>query len=323
MLNRTVLTITEPVSRLDRFLHQHYPAISNNRWRRALAAGKILVDDRRAAKGSSLRPGQTVSFAAELTTQLTAKLKPATEPNLEIIYQDDNLLALNKPVNCHTHPLSASETGTLANHLIATFPELAGIGEFGPLQPGLLNRLDFATSGIVLAARSNAVWHDLREQFAQHQIRKEYLADVVGVLKTEIIIENDLTHDHRDRRRMAVTPPADPCRGIYPAKTEIFPLQMMSENNLTRVRLIMYSGVMHQLRVHLADIGHPILGDTLYDNDRVAGLNDGQNKTGNLTTVTGLHLHCASMTLDDGLIITAPPPEWDQNQTVNSSQNFK
>ena len=319
MSNRTVLTINESVSRLDRFLHRHYPDISTNRWRRILAEGKILIDDRRAAKGSSLRPGQTVSFATELTTQLITELKPATEPDLEIIYLDDKLLALNKPANCHTHPLSASETGTLANHLIAAFPELAGIGEFGPLQPGLLNRLDFATSGIVLAARSNTVWHNLREQFAQHQIRKEYLAEVTGVLEMKITVENDLTHDHRDQRRMATTPPADPCRGIYPAKTEIFPLQVMPNNNQTRVRLIMYSGVMHQLRVHLADIGHPIIGDTLYDSAAESNKLHNENEG----VATGLHLHCASMTLADGLVITAPPPAWSQDQQVNSSQNIK
>ena len=320
MSNKTILTITEPVARLDRYLQQKYPTISTNRWRRALTAGKVLVDGRRAAKGSSLSRGQTVSFAAELISELIAELRPAAKPDLEILFQDDNLLALNKPANCHTHPLSASETGTLTNHLIAIFPELAGVGEFGPLQPGLLNRLDFATSGIVLAARNNSTWHDLRLQFTQHQIRKEYLADVSGVLETEIVIENDLTHDHRDQRRMTSTPPADPCRGIYPAKTEIFPLQIMSENNLTRVRLIMYSGVMHQLRVHLADISHPILGDTLYGSD--VDPNELHNES-NIIPTANLHLHCASMTLADGLIITAPPPEWAQNQTVNLSNNVK
>lgn len=322
MPNRTILTITESVSRLDRFLHQHYPAISTNHWRRVLTGGKILVDGRRAAKGSSLSIGQTVSFTTELISELTAELRPAVKPNLEILFQDENLLALNKPANCHTHPLSASETGTLTNHLIAIFPELAGVGEFGPLQPGLLNRLDFATSGIVLAARNNSVWHDLRQQFSQHQIRKEYLADIAGVLETEIVIENDLTHDHRNRRRMTATPPADPCRGIYPAKTEISPLQIMSENNLTRVRLIMYSGVMHQLRVHLADIGHPILGDVLYGSTTDTDNTAPQSETNTCTAATSLHLHCARMTLSDDLVITAPPPEWSLNQTTNSTQNI-
>jgi 23S rRNA-/tRNA-specific pseudouridylate synthase len=154
MSHKTILTITEPAARLDRFLHQEYPSISKNRWREALTAGRVAIDDRRATKGSSLSRGQTVSFATELISELTAELRPAAEPNLEIVYQDENLLALNKPANCHTHPLAAAETGTLTNHLIAIFPELAGVGEFGPLQPGLLNRLDFATSGIVLAAFS-------------------------------------------------------------------------------------------------------------------------------------------------------------------------
>jgi 23S rRNA pseudouridine1911/1915/1917 synthase len=321
MSHKTILTITEPAARLDRFLHQEYPSISKNRWREALTAGRVAIDDRRATKGSSLSRGQTVSFATELISELTAELRPAAEPNLEIVYQDENLLALNKPANCHTHPLAAAETGTLTNHLIAIFPELAGVGEFGPLQPGLLNRLDFATSGIVLAARSNSVWHGLRQQFTQHQIRKEYLADVSGVLKTEIVIENDLTHDRRDRRRMTATPPADPCRGIYPAKTEISPIKIMSGDNLTRVRLIMYSGVMHQLRVHLADIGHPILGDELYGKTATPNDNTRQAETNTGSAATSLHLHCAKMTLADGLEVTAPLPEWGRNQTVNSNSD--
>lgn len=311
MSKQTILTVTEPIARLDRFLHRQYPAISTNRWRRALTDGKVLINDRWAPKGSSLHAGQTVSFATELIPQLTAGIKPAAEPDLEIIYQNDNLLALNKPANCHTHPLSASETGTLANHLIAAFPELTGIGEFGPLQPGLLNRLDFATSGIVLAARSNTAWHDLRLQFTQHQIRKEYLAEINGVLETEIVSENDLTHDHHNRRCMVATPPADPCRGIYPARTEIFPLQIRPQDNRTRVRLIMYSGVMHQLRVHLADIGHPIIGDTLYG--CAAEPKENLNKKNAGIAAEDLHLHCAGMTLADGLIITAPPPKWNQD----------
>lgn len=307
-----MLTITEPIPRLDRFLHQRYPDISTNCWRQALTAGKILVDERRAAKGSSLSKGQRVSFANDLPEQIMAELRPTDKPDLEILYQDENLLALNKPANCHTHPLSASETGTLANHLIADFPDLAGVGEFGPLQPGLLNRLDYATSGIVLVARSNSVWHALRQQFTQHKIRKEYLADITGVLEKEIIIENNLTHGHNDRRRMAATPPADPCRGIYPAKTEISPLKVMHQDNRTRVCLVMYSGVMHQLRVHLADIAHPIIGDVLYG--EATDPHDQLHETSSLTT-TSLHLHCAKMTLADGLEISAPPPDWGRDTT--------
>ena len=273
-----------------------------------LLAGEVLVDGQKAAKGISLTEGQTVSFPADLLDQLVpAKPRLETETELEILYQDENLLAINKPANCHTHPLTASETGTLTNYLITAFPELADVGGFGSLQPGLLNRLDYATSGIVLVARSNAVWSDVRRQFKLHLIRKEYLAEVAGRFLVETIIDKDLTHDRGDRRRMVTTPPAVPCRGLYAARTEVFPLQFMAQRNLTRVRLVMYSGVMHQLRVHLADAGHPVSGDLLYGSNSFPVENE---KEPEAVSEVGFHLHCAKMTLVDGLVIVAPPPDW-------------
>ena len=308
MTSMTVLTVKESVPRLDRFLQRQYPAVSTNGWRRVLLAGEVLVDGRRAAKGISLTVGQTVSFPSALLVQLApAKPRSETGIDLEILFQDENLLALNKPANCHTHPLTASESGTLVNRLIAAFPELAGVGEFGSLQPGLLNRLDYATSGIVLVARSNAVWSDLRGQFEQHLIRKEYLAEVEGRFLTETIIEKDLTHDRGDRRRMVISPPAEPCRGLFTARTEVFPLQFLPQQDLTQVRLVMYSGVMHQLRVHLADAGHPVSGDSLYGSKSFPVENKKESRA---ISEVGFHLHCSQMTLADGLVIVAPPPDW-------------
>ena len=313
MSTMTILTVTESVPRLDRFLHQQIAVVSIKCWRQALRSGEVLVDGRRAAKGAALRAGQTVSFPADLPARLApAKPQPEPEIDLEILYQDDNLLALNKPANCHTHPLTASETGTLANYLITAFPELVGVGGFGSLQPGLLNRLDYATSGIVLVARSDAVWGDIRRQFDHHLIRKEYLAEVEGRFLTETTIKKDLTHDRSDRRRMVVSPPAEPCRGLYPARTEVCPLQFEASRNLTRVRLVMYSGVMHQLRVHLADVGHPIFGDTLYGG-KPFPLDKG--KESETISKNSFHLHCSQLTLADGLAIKAPPPDWCKDST--------
>lgn len=304
----TILRVEESASRLDRFLHQQYPSVSINSWRRALLAGAVLVDGHRGAKGAALVAGQTISFPVDLPARL-APVKPQPESgfNLEILYQDENLLALNKPANCHAHPLTGSETGTLANRLIAAFPELVGVGEFGSLQPGLLNRLDYATSGIVLVARNNAAWSDIRSQFKQHLVRKEYLAEVDGRFSTATVIEKDLTHDCRDRRRMVITPPAEPCRGLYPARTEIFPITYVASRDVSLVRLVMFSGVMHQLRVHLAEAGHPVTGDSLYGGKPFSV---GNAKESEAISEAGFHLHCSRMTFVGGLDIVAPPPEW-------------
>ncbi len=290
--------------RLDRFLHQQYPFVSTNRWRQALLAGEVLVDRRRVAKGAALTVGQRVSFPVDLPARL-APVKPQSESglDLEILYQDENLLALNKPANCHVHPLAGPETGTLANRLITAFPELAGIGEFGPLQPGLLNRLDYATSGVVLVARNNKAWNAIRRQFEEHLIRKEYLAEVDGRFLTATIIEKDLTHDCRDCQRMVITPPAEPCRGLYPARTEVFPITYVAAKDVSLIRLVMYSGVMHQLRVHLADVGHPVTGDFLYGGKPFPFGNTKELEV-------GFHLHCLRMTFVDDLEIVAPAPDW-------------
>ncbi len=308
MTSLTTLTVTEPVSRLDRFLHLQYPAVSTNRWRRALQAGEVMIDGCRAVKGAALFAGQTISFAVDLPARLAPeKPLPDVLADLEILYHDENLLALNKPAGCHSHPLTASETGTLVNQLITLYPELAGVGEFGSLQPGLLNRLDYATSGIVLVARNNKAWRDVRQQFVEHLIRKEYIAAVDGRFSIATVIEKDLTHDFRDRRRMVITPPAEPCRGFYPARTEVFPIAYEAAKDVSLVRLVMYSGVMHQLRVHLADAGYPVSGDTLYGGKPItfAGEQDAEVEPSAV-----FHLHCSQLTLANGRVIEAPLPQW-------------
>ncbi len=302
------IVVDKSTSRLDHFLHTRYPFIPINQWRRALRNHEVKVDGRRALKGTSLAVGQKVVIPEELLNRLQPE-KPETEaePELEILFQDEEMLALNKPAGSHTHPLAAAETGTLANHLIAVFPELAGIGDFGPLQPGLLHRLDFATSGVLLVARSDSSWKRLREQFSRHLVVKEYMAQVHGLIENKIVVDKALTHDVDDRRRMVVTPPAPLCRGIYPARTEIFPVSYTASYDSTLTRLVMVSGVMHQLRVHLADFGHPLLGDSLYGGRPFVA---GESDFVKVTADVAFHLHCFQLTLADGRIISAPLPEW-------------
>jgi 23S rRNA pseudouridine1911/1915/1917 synthase len=303
-----IFVVAETTARLDCFLRRQYPSVSTNQWRLALKAGDILVDGRPGAKGDTLAVGQKVSIPTSTLSRLTAlHPEPETGVKLDIVYQDDDLLALNKPAHCHTHPLSVSETGTLANYLIADFPELAGVGGFGPLQPGLLNRLDFATSGIVLVARNDLTWERVRQQFTQHLIRKEYVALVQGLIAESMVIDKTLTHAAGDRRRMVITPPAPHCRGIYPARTEVLPMFYSSIRDITLVRLVMYSGVMHQLRVHLAAVGHPLAGDPLYDGMESVTVAADISPT---DSQIDFYLHCLRLSLPDGREIATPAVEW-------------
>ena len=299
-------------SRLDHFLRGLYPEISLNRWRKALAEGWVRVDGLRAAKGLILKAGQIVVLPAGLLDELSpAGPRPEAGP-LEILYCDDDLIAVNKPAGCHTHPLRADETGTLVNRLLHHFPEISGIGDFGPLQPGILHRLDYLTSGLVLTARNQPTWEKFRGWFATHRIRKEYLAIVQGRLETAQTIDTALTHDRADPRRMALSPPADPCRGLYPARTEIFPLEYRSETDTTLVRLVMRTGVMHQLRVHSAAIGHPLAGDWLYgDRDAVcSSFPADRDCCRQKSALPKIHLCCHRLILPDGFSLSSPVPDW-------------
>jgi 23S rRNA pseudouridine1911/1915/1917 synthase len=156
----------------------------------------------------------------------------------------------------------------------------------------LLNRLDWATSGIVLAARNDAAWERVRAEFAGHRVRKEYLGLVDGILEESLIVDRSLTHDQKNPARMVCSPPAVPCRGCFSAVTEIFPEAVSRESDRTRVALVMYTGVMHQLRAHLASVGHPLCGDLLYGGRPPAPL----------------FLHCRRLELFSGMVINADLP---------------
>ncbi len=308
------IVVTEKYTglRLDRFLHELYPEIAVNRWRRKLAGrAAVLVDGRPGSKGLRLAAGQKVVFAADLPEELMpAGPLPETGP-LAVLYRDANLLAVNKPSGCHTHPLRPGETGTLVNRLLFHFPEILEVGGFNPLQPGLLNRLDRATSGVVLVALDPVVWKRVRTWFATHRIRKEYLAEVQGCLEEYWVVENCLTHDSCDSRRMVVSPPAPVCRGLHPARTEIFPLAYREVSDTTLVCLSMRTGVMHQLRVHLAEIGHPLVGDILYGGRRCDVAVVSPVSCGSEEPVPFFHLHCHRIILpEDGPVLEAPPPAW-------------
>jgi 23S rRNA pseudouridine1911/1915/1917 synthase len=290
--------------RLDGFLHGLYPGVSVNRWRRALAEGLVRVDGRRAVKGLVLGAGQKVVFPAGLPAELAPQEPLPEAGELEVVFRDGDLLAVSKPAGCHTHPLAPGETGTLVNRLLYHFPELAGVGGFGPLQPGLLNRLDWATSGIVLAACNDAAWERVRAEFAGHQVRKEYLGLAAGRLDSDLTVAVALTHDPGDARKMAVVDKAAGGRGRYPARTEIRALAFRPDFNATLVELVMYTGVMHQLRVHLAHAGFPLVGDTLYGGPPRA------EESGPGAGREPFLLHCRTLVLPSGPKITAPVPAW-------------
>jgi 23S rRNA pseudouridine1911/1915/1917 synthase len=247
-----VITMTcSAPTRLDAFVQRALSGLSRRIVRRLIAEGAVRVNDGRAPKGRLLRPGDRVTFPA-----LAPAVRPEPELSLPIVHEDGVLVAIDKPGGMRGHILDPRETGSAAAFLVARYPELARVGD--PLAPGLVHRLDTGTSGLLLAARTPAAHLAVRTAMRARSVEKRYLAVVHGTPR-ETRVTVPLAHDPRDRRRMI---PALPGGRGWPAETTIEVVATRAGRTL--LVATMRSGVTHQVRVHLALLGHPVLGDALY-----------------------------------------------------------
>jgi 23S rRNA pseudouridine1911/1915/1917 synthase len=253
--------ITSGADRLDRFLRQRLPELSRRSWQDLFSSGKIYLNRRVAAKGDRIRTGD--SIAVDLPATLEAL--PLSDPFVpfSLLYEDRELLIVDKPGLIPSHPLRVWEKGTLANGLVARFPELRGLGS-DPLEAGLVHRLDTGTSGLIVAARNVAARDRLKKDLARRRWGKKYLALVRGEFVGEELISVPLAHAPGDLKRMViVSAQGPPPRGrVYRAESRVRPRRHWPQGTLVEVDLI--TGVTHQIRVHLAGRGHPIIGDRLY-----------------------------------------------------------
>jgi 23S rRNA pseudouridine1911/1915/1917 synthase len=192
---------------------------------------------------------------------------PRRVAGVEIIYEDPSLLVVDKPAGMPTHGFSGRETNSLANHLLALRPELRKVGK-SPWEPGLVHRLDRDTSGVVLVAKDEDSFTNLRAQFRSESVQKKYWALVWGRTRPEGRIIYALIHDPKDRRKMKGVTEAGRKRvkRAWAAATRY--RTVAQRKGLSLVEVGMITGVMHQIRAHFAAIGHPLVGDLLYGNDR-------------------------------------------------------
>jgi 23S rRNA pseudouridine1911/1915/1917 synthase len=247
--------------RLDRFLRQRLPELSRRSWQDLFSSGKIHLNRRVAAKGVRIRTGD--SIAVDLPAGLEAL--PLADPTVpfSVLYEDRELLIVEKPGLIPSQPLRAWEKGTLANGLVARFPEGRGLGP-DPLEAGLVHRLDTGSSGLIVAARNAEARDRLKKDLALRRWEKRYLALVRGEFVGEEMITAPLAHASGDRKKMfIVSAQGPPPRGrVYRAATRVRSRRHWPQGTLVEVDLI--TGVTHQIRVHLAGRGHPIIGDRLY-----------------------------------------------------------
>ncbi len=250
------VTATETPTRLDLFLTRSLPGCSRRMAQRAIALGQVVVNGFPARKGWSVRPGDVVEVADSLL--VPAALAPNSDLEVAILYEDAAIVALDKPAGIPSHALDPADTVSVANFLLARYPETAQVGRT-PLEPGVVHRLDTGTSGVLLVARTPAAYTELRRQFAERRIRKEYRALVHGAVLEPGEVRAPLAHDRHNRRKMRVVSPAS---DGWAAITRFRPIERSGAFTLLAVEIP--TGVTHQIRVHLASIGFPVVGDRLY-----------------------------------------------------------
>jgi 23S rRNA pseudouridine1911/1915/1917 synthase len=257
----------QQATRLDAFVRRCLPHLSLREIKRAIEERAFWVNDRPGRKGDKIFSGDIVTLRG--SQHLLAKSPlPRADLKAPILYEDRFVLVVDKPAGMATHGFSAKETNTLANFLAANRPSLCTVGR-NRWEPGLVHRLDQDTSGIVLVAKEQGSFENLRSQFRRGLIQKRYWALVWGKAEREGVVAYPLTHDPRDRRKMRAVMGGG--RRTNRAK---------SWKAVTRFRSVGYSpgfsllqvematGVTHQIRVHLATIGHPLVGDPIYGKDR-------------------------------------------------------
>lgn len=245
--------------RLDVWLAQRFPAFSRGFWRRQISEGRVQVDGRTCRLRSRLAAGQRV------TAEPGGRESEGLATELALLYEDEWILAVNKPAGMPTHPLHGLEAAHTAFHaIIRMAPEVAGAG-VSPLEGGLVHRLDTETSGVLVAARTRAAWEALREIFRGHAMEKEYVALVLGAPAAEFDITWPVAHHGKDRRKMcAVTGVGRPQHRGVPRDASSRVVVLERFDGCALVQVAVSAAQRHQIRVHLATAGAPLAGDKLY-----------------------------------------------------------
>ena len=254
-MNVTVPDDSEGV-RLDRFLVSILPEHSRSQIQRLIKDGHILVAGREARSNQPVKTGQ------DITVDVPEPVDPVPQPEalpLPILYQDSDLIVIDKPAGMVVHPAAGHASGTLVNALLHHVDDLSGIG--GEKRPGIVHRLDRGTSGLMVVAKHDAAHEELGRQFADREVEKEYFALAWGEVMAGRRIDAPIGRDPGNRKKMSSEPTR--VRRSREAVTRIVRAEHFGRV-LTLAQVAIHTGRTHQIRVHLSAIGHPIVGDALY-----------------------------------------------------------
>jgi 23S rRNA pseudouridine1911/1915/1917 synthase len=242
-------------ARLDAFLASQFPTYSRVRLRQAISDGGVQVDGKRTKPAYRLRVGQRIAIT--LPELIVDSPQPEDIP-LDILYEDDHLIAVNKSPDMVVHPAKGHWAGTLTSALAFRFSQLSSVG--GPTRPGIVHRLDRETSGVIVVAKTDRAHLALAAQFEARTTEKEYTAIVIGSLdRDRDVIEQPIGMHPYHREKMAIRPDHETTRD---AKTFYEVVERF--RGFALVKVLPKTGRTHQIRVHLAHAGAPVLCDRLY-----------------------------------------------------------
>jgi 23S rRNA pseudouridine1911/1915/1917 synthase len=238
--------------RLDRFLVSVLADQSRSQIQKLIADGHVRLERRQARANLMVKSGEKITV--DVPALVATAIRPESLP-LDILYQDEDIVVINKATGMVVHPSAGHASGTMVNALLHHVEDLSGIG--GEMRPGIVHRLDRGTSGVIVAAKNDTAHRELARQFHDREIEKEYIALVWGVVQAGRRIDAAIGRDPVNRQKMSAR--ARHAREAVTRITRAYHLR-----GLTLCQVAIHTGRTHQIRVHLSAIGHPIVGDPMY-----------------------------------------------------------
>ena len=270
MSGQLVLTVQEAGQRLDKWLAEHLPDKTRSGIQKLIEEGRVTANGQPLAKSAKLSPGEQIVIDLPEPKALAVAAEPIP---LNVVFEDGDLLVVEKPKGMVVHPAAGNETGTLVNALLWHCGDsLSGIN--GVMRPGIVHRIDKDTSGLLVVAKNDFAHVRLAEQIKAHSVTREYRAVVYGNLREDSgRIDLPIGRHPTERKKMAVL--VDPHRGTVRSAVTCFQV-IRRYRGFTQVALRLETGRTHQIRVHMAYIGHPVAGDPVYGPKKVIASLKGQ-----------------------------------------------